>query len=183
MFALLFSRYLWISRKTNISIKPWPNPKSPNDPWWLCTLSLIWWEMNCKIDLWHINGGNEMKHLSVWELYIFERFFSIWVKKRCCLWCSLEIKCELILISFGSVNFIFVLSFLVVECLKNVVLITLEVYSLQILFIVSGVGILEHFYYCHNLPFKGRARRDRKWRLPKKENAGESPPTFIWGKH
>ena len=58
-----------------------PNPKSPNDPWWLCILYLIWWEMNCKIDLWCISVGIEMKHLSVWELYIFEKFPSIWVNQ------------------------------------------------------------------------------------------------------
>ena len=34
-----------------------PNPKSLNDSWQLCTLSLIWWEMNSKIDLWCVSIG------------------------------------------------------------------------------------------------------------------------------
>jgi len=79
------------------------------------------------------------------------RGFPLFEWIRCFLWCSLETKCELILISFGYVNFIFVLSFLTVECLKKVVLITLEVDSLQIKFIVYGVETLKHFYYTYTI--------------------------------
>ena len=78
-----------------------PNPKSPNDPWLVSTLSLIWWEMNCKIDLWCISVGIEMKQLYVWELYTFERFSSAWVNQVFSLM-FFRTKCELILISFGG---------------------------------------------------------------------------------
>ena len=33
-----------------------PPHKSPIDPWWLHILSMIWWEMTCKVDLWHVYG-------------------------------------------------------------------------------------------------------------------------------
>ena len=117
--AFLFSRYFWISRKTNISFKASPNPKSPNDPWWLCNLSLIWWEMTCK------NWFMTYQWLELWwnnclhENYAPLRGFPLpeWI--GCFLLYSLETKCELMLISFGSVNFLFVLSFLIVAFWKK----------------------------------------------------------------
>ena len=93
-----------------------------NNLWWLCTLSLIWWEMNCKIDLRHISVEIEMKYLPVLELYTFERFSSIWVNQ------------VFSLVFFR--NKMRIQLYLTIECLKNFVPITLEVDSLQIMFIV-----------------------------------------------
>ena len=59
----------------------------------------------------------EMKHLPVWELYTFERFSSIWMNRVFSLMFFRK-KWKLILISFGYVNFIFVLSFLIVAFCK-----------------------------------------------------------------
>ena len=122
-----------------------PNPKSPNDPWWVCTLSLIWWEMNCKIDLWHISVGIEMKHLLVWELYTFERFSSIWVNRVFSLmFFRNKMRIDLNLIWFYEFHLYAFISHCCV--LKNVVLITLEVDSLHRMFIVFGVEKLKRFY-------------------------------------
>ena len=120
--------------KTKISFKTKPNPKSPNDPWWLCNLSLIWFEMTCKIDLWHIRELNWNKKLA------YVRIIQLWENF---LWGSLETKCELILIPFGSVNFIFCAFIFHCCILKNIVLINLEIDSLQSMFIVY----LKHIYF------------------------------------
>ena len=48
------------------------------------------------------------------ENYTPLRGFPLFKWIRYFLWCSLETKCESILISFGFVNFIFVLSFLII---------------------------------------------------------------------
>ena len=43
-----------------------PTLESPIDPWWLCILSLVWWEMTSKINLWHICDFElRQKHLPI----------------------------------------------------------------------------------------------------------------------
>jgi len=121
-----------------------PNPKSPNDPWWLCTLS--WFDGKWIAKLIYDVSVLELRwNTFLCDNYTLLRFSSIWVN-QVFSFMFFRKKCELILISFGFLNFIFVLSFLIVECLKSVVLIILEVDSLQIMFIVFGVEILKHFY-------------------------------------
>ena len=41
--------------------------------------------MNCKIDLWCISVGIEMKRLHVWKLFTFERFSFVEVNQVFCL--------------------------------------------------------------------------------------------------
>ena len=57
--------------------------KGPIDPWWLCTLSLIWWEMTCKIDLWHISDWNWdetlvcVRIIHLWEVILCSNASSV----------------------------------------------------------------------------------------------------------
>ena len=145
MFALIFSRYFWISSKTKISFKPGPILKvlMIHDDYVL----YLWFDGKWIAKLIHDISVLELRwNTCLCKNYTPLRDFPLFEWIRCFLLCSLETKCKLILISFGSVNFIFVLSFLTIEYLKNVVLITLEVDSLQVMFIVFGVEILKHFY-------------------------------------
>ena len=52
-----------------------PTLKRPIDPWWLCALFLIWWEMTCKINLWRICDWELRWNTCLCEaLYTFEWF-------------------------------------------------------------------------------------------------------------
>ena len=52
--------------------------ESPIDPWGLCILSLILWEMTCKINLWHIYDLElRWKHLPMWSFIHLVRFSSV----------------------------------------------------------------------------------------------------------
>jgi len=136
VFALIFSRYVWISRKTNISFKTRPNLKRPIDPWWLCNLSLIWWKWLTKL-IYNISMIRiEMKHLLVWDLYNFERFYSIWMHLVFPLMFfrnKMRNDLNLIFWFYG-----FHLCAFISHCciLKNVIMISLGIDSLQSMFII-----------------------------------------------
>ena len=128
--ALLCSRYVWISIKSKISFKRGPTLKALmiHDDYAL----YLWFNRNDLQNWFMTYQWLELRwNTSMCENYTPLRGFPLFVWIRCFLLCSLETKCELILILVGFVNFIFVFSFLMVVFLKNVVLINLEVDSLQ----------------------------------------------------
>ena len=88
-------------------------------PWWLCTLSLIWWEMTCKT--WFMTY--QWLEL-IWNTFMCEnytpltRFSSVWMNLVFPLMFFRNKMQNYLNLICGSVNSIFVLSFLIVAFWK-----------------------------------------------------------------
>ena len=100
MYALLFLKYVWISRKTKISFKIGPNLKKTY--WSMMIMHIIFDLMGDDLQNWFMTYlWLELRwNTCMCEIYTPLRGFPLFECIQCFLWCSLETKFKLILISF-----------------------------------------------------------------------------------